>query len=178
MKEEIGLTRQIATSEGLQIKQSVVILVAAICMPMLTHLIPVQSSTPMGAMLLPIFYAPFIALIFFRFHVALIPALLAPVVSHFITGHPAMHLLPVMTTELVMFVGIAYLLLNKAGKLAWVAAPLAYIAAKAGSMLLLTIFPSLLNIAPLDFAIASIGNAIVGIGILLVINIVCLRLKK
>jgi hypothetical protein len=176
--KETKIIQSLNLSEGIQVKETILVLVATLFMPMLIHLIPVSGSTPVGAMLLPIFYAPLVAVIFFRLHVALIPALLAPAINYFLTGHPAAHLLPVMTIELVFFVAALAFILSRKNQISWIAAPLAYVIAKAGSVILLTVFPSLMEIGGIDFAIVSISNAWPGMIMLLLISIVCLKLKK
>ncbi|MCC5931678.1 MAG: hypothetical protein JJU28_20700 [Cyclobacteriaceae bacterium] len=176
--KETKIIQSLNLSEGIQVKETILVLAATLLMPMLIHLIPVSGSTPVGAMLLPIFYAPLVAVIFFRLHVALIPAILAPAINYFLTGHPAAHLLPVMTLELVVFVAAIAFILHKKSQISWIAAPLAYIIAKVGSVVLLTVFPSLMEIAGFEFAMISISNAWPGIIALLLINILCLKLKK
>lgn len=176
--KEAKIIQSLNLSEGIQVKETILVLAATLLMPMLIHLIPVSASTPVGAVLLPIFYAPLVAVIFFRFHVALIPALLAPVINYFLTGHPAAHLLPVMTIELVVFVSAIAFIISMKNQISWIAAPLAYVVAKVGSVILLSIFPALMEIGGFEFAMISLSNAWPGMIMLLIINIVCLKLKK
>ena len=83
----------------LQIKESVAVLAFSILIPFLIHFIPV-SGNPVGAVLLPIFIAPFIAVVFFRFNVGIIAALLSPVLNYLLTGNPVYGLLGIITLEL------------------------------------------------------------------------------
>jgi hypothetical protein len=94
-----------------QIKESVFVLAFSILLPFLIHFIPV-SGNPAGAVLLPIFIAPFIAVIFFRMNVALITALLSPILNYLLTGNPIYGTVGIITLELFSFVLIAGLLLR------------------------------------------------------------------
>jgi hypothetical protein len=95
----------------LQIKASVCVLTFSILIPFLIHFVPV-SGNPAGAVLLPIFIAPLIAIIFFRFHVGLIAALLSPLLNYLLTGNPVLGTVGIITSELCLFVIIASLLKN------------------------------------------------------------------
>ncbi|MGD1007936.1 MAG: hypothetical protein ABR980_11980 [Ignavibacteriaceae bacterium] len=94
-----------------QIKESVFVLAFSILIPFLIHFIPV-SGNPAGAVLLPIFIAPFIAVVFFRLNVAIIAALLSPVLNYLLTGNPVYGTVGIITLELVLFVFIAWLLIK------------------------------------------------------------------
>lgn len=77
---------------NMEIKQIVSILICSVLFPFLIHFIPYQSR-PIGAVLLPMFFAPLLAVIFFRLHVSVLTALLAPALNYFITGMPRFDLL-------------------------------------------------------------------------------------
>src|SRR5690606_39515597 len=70
---------------------------------------------------------------FFRLHVGMVPALLAPVLSLLVVGMPAPPVVARLTLDLAVFTLIAYLLVHRTGgrgaHFAGVA-PLAYIVAK------------------------------------------------
>ncbi|MFA5595764.1 MAG: hypothetical protein WDA15_10825 [Trueperaceae bacterium] len=99
----------------------------SVLLPVMVHLLPLSGHVPAGARLLPIFYAPLLGVLLGRPAAALTAALLAPLLNHLLTGMPAPSLLPTMTTELVLFSGLA-LLLAKRPHLAFLA-PLAWLAA-------------------------------------------------
>ena len=164
-------------SKGLQITPTIAILAATCLLPLMVHLIPFGTGAPAGAMLLPIFYLPFIALVFFKKHVALIAALLAPVINFLITGNPQWELVTLLSIELVAFVMLAASLLRH-HQLKWIAAPVGYLGAKLVSSLVLMLLPLLPNLQASDFLVQSIGTALPGILILIVINILVLKLKK
>ncbi|MEX0884645.1 MAG: hypothetical protein WDZ72_14340, partial [Cyclobacteriaceae bacterium] len=58
-----------------------IVISAAVLLPILIHLIPPVNGIPMGAYLLPMFYIPLISLLIFGRKIALIVAALAPVLN-------------------------------------------------------------------------------------------------
>lgn len=156
---------------GLHVKETTLLLAATALLPYLVHLLPLANETPWGAYLLPLFYAPFVGVALYRLHVGLIPALLAPTLSALLTGLPAGGMVALLTVELVLFTLAAYLFLRWKPRL-WVAAPLAYVAAKLVSGALVGVVPYFgVTAAPLDFIIGSLITAVPGMTILLVINL-------
>ena len=95
----------------LQIKESVIVLAFSILIPFMIHFIPVSGNS-VGAVLLPIFIAPFIAVVFFRLNVGLSAAILSPVLNYLLTGNPVYGTVGIITIELCLFVLIAKLLIN------------------------------------------------------------------
>ncbi|WP_194774663.1 hypothetical protein [Pararhodonellum marinum] len=162
--------------EGISyLKITGLILVVAASFPFFVHLIPPHNGYPVGAYLLPMFYIPFIALFIYNWKVALPVAILAPILNFMLTGNPQWGFLLVLTTELVLFTGIAFILL-KHNVLKWTAAPLGYIGAKVISTMLLFVFPLML-VAPLEFFFGSLARALPGIGILLLLNFMLLKYR-
>ncbi len=94
-----------------QIVETFILLVGSVLFQFLIHIIP-SSGTPLGAVLLAMFFAPLIAVIFFKAHTAFIVGILSPVLNYFITGSPRAEILPLMTIELVLFVSLLYLFFN------------------------------------------------------------------
>jgi hypothetical protein len=111
MPRTTSLTIESSLLNKVQIKESVFVLAFSILIPFLIHFIPV-SGNPAGAVLLPIFIAPFIAVVFFRLNVAVIAALLSPVLNYLLTGNPVYGIVGIITLELVLFVFIAWLLIK------------------------------------------------------------------
>jgi len=148
------------------------VLPLAIIFPIIVHLIPPYNGIPIGAYLLPMFYIPFVALVGYRLTVALIVATLAPILNFTLTGNPQWGFMAILTTELILFTALAYVMLK--GHLKWVAAPLGYIGAKVLSSVGLLAIP-LLDTAPFHFFTASLTNAAPGILILFVINILAVK---
>ena len=155
------------------IKTTALILLAAVFFPFFIHLIPPYNGFPIGAYLLPMFYIPFIALFWYDWKVALPIAILSPLLNFMITGSPQWGFLVVLTLELILFTGIAFLLLNHYN-LKWIAAPFGYIGAKVISSLLLLVIP-IMPAAPMEFFMGSLSRALPGIGILLLLNFLLLK---
>jgi hypothetical protein len=109
MSKTTSLALENSISDKLQIKESVLVLAFSVLIPVLVHLIPV-SGNPAGAVLLPIFIAPFIAVVFFRLNVGITAALLSPVLNYLLTGSPVSGAVGIITLELSLFVLAAWLL--------------------------------------------------------------------
>ncbi len=154
---------------------TVIVLAVCVGVPFLIHLIPFSGSVPIGAMLLPLFYAPLVAMILFRFQVAFVAAMLAPIVNYALTGQPILEITLLLSLELGLFSVFGYFLLQ--GRiLKWLAAPLAYIFAKLISSLMIGWFP--VEMTSLDFWMTSVSNGLTGLLILLVINVLVLQLWR
>jgi hypothetical protein len=177
MKNDRTLTLNQGIISQLHIKATLVALFASVAFPFLVHFLPPVQGTPMGAFVLAMFYAPLVAVLVTRFHVALVVAVAAPILNALITGHPHWAIVPVLTIELSLFVTFVFLL-NKYNKINWFSAPLAYVAAKSISALLIALFPIILNANPVDFWVNSISNGTIGIIILTIINILIIRHKS
>lgn len=145
-----------------------IVLFGTVAIPLLIHLIPASGPVPIGARLLPIFYAPLIATLLFRIHIGLIAAVLGPLLNYLLLGLPAPEILMPLTFELIIFVWTIYMLKGN-----WLMGPMAYLAAKVLSSSVMLLIPSFSpGPAPFDFFIQSITNAIPGLIVLLVIGIV------
>jgi hypothetical protein len=165
------------TSRGQTVRATVLALAATLLIPFLVHLIPAPGPVPIGARLLPMFYAPFVAAALFRYPVGLAAGVLAPVINHLLTGRPALPLMGILSVELAASVLVAAALL-RVPYLRWVAAPLSYLGAKVVSTTLLALLPGWMpGTAPLDFAFSSVANAWPGLVILLILNVAVLRSK-
>ena len=115
----------------------------AMLSPWVVHFIPSWDYGPIGAKLLPIFYAPLIAALTGRGQVAVGVALLAPWVNHFLFGMPARPIAILLTIEMAGFTIVATWLASRWSGQAWLG-PAAYLAAKPLSFLTLLLFPSIL----------------------------------
>ncbi|MEM1136195.1 MAG: hypothetical protein AAGI07_10170 [Bacteroidota bacterium] len=175
--EEIILSKN-QLVDTLQWKAVLGFTLLTLVLPFIFHLLPAINGTPAGAMFLPIFYAPFVALLFYRIHVGLIAGISAPIINHLITGNPAWEIVRVLSIELCIFVIIAAILLKLTPK-NFFAAPLAYVITKLVSMFILPI----LNLVPGDisgtmFFTNSVSNGFVGIILLGVVNFFALKMKN
>lgn len=118
------------------VRETAVLLVVAWLVPFLVHLVPWAGERPLGAHLLPLFWAAFAAVYLFGLRTGLLVGLFTPALNLALTGLPALERLAALGFELAAFVALAWWLLRR-GRTAWYIAPLAYVAAKAASALLL-----------------------------------------
>jgi len=174
-------TKSIALEQGvlsrIRIRATLIALVGGVATPFLAHMLPAYNGTPVGAILLAMFYAPLVAVLVSRFHVGLIVAALAPLLNVLITGHPDWSIAPVLTIELILFVSFVYFL-SRQKAIGWLSAPVAYIAAKTVSTAAIAVFPAILNVNPADFWLNSIVNGSAGLAVLTAINIAALKLRS
>ena len=119
---------------GVGARVNALALVVALAMPVLVHMAPWGGATPLGALLLPMFWAAFVAVFLHGAWAGLGVALLGPVLNTFLTRFPELRLNAVMSFELAVFVGVSWLALRgERGRGFWLLAPLACVAAKACS---------------------------------------------
>lgn len=131
----------------------------SVALPFLLHCIPNQSSVPIGAQFLPMFYAPFIAVFFFRPHVGMITALIAPLMNSWLTGLPVKEKIGFLTAELLIFTLISLWLIKKFPRF-FTNACLAFVAS--------TVICSYCFGA--DQLLTTLHNSLTGIALLLLIN--------
>lgn len=144
----------------------------AMLSPWVVHFIPAWDDSPIGAKLLPIFYAPLIAALTGRGQVAVLVAFLAPWINHLIFGMPARPIAILLTIELAGFSIVATWLASRWSGQAWLG-PAAYLAAKPLSFLTLLIFPSLLPpLSAAAYTASSTVTAWPGLAILAVLSVV------
>lgn len=144
-------------------------------LPFLVHLIPIGGAVPVGARLLPIFYAPLLAVWFFQPGVALFASLLMPFINHALTGMPTFNVAIILSVELTVF-SLTLIALKQRWPRLPVAAPLlAVLIGKLVSMLLLFIVP-LVPASPWYFFSQALVNALPGLLILLALNLALTRL--
>lgn len=154
-------------SNKLQVAETVSILILSVLIPFLVHFVPVSGS-PAGAVLLPIFIAPFIAVVFFRSSVAMITALFAPVLNYLITGNPVIGIVGLMTVELFLFVLITKALINLK-YINYIAAPVSVI---------ISMFAAQLVFSTASHFTTVLTTAIPGIVIIAVLNVLIIALTR
>jgi len=160
----------------LQVKETVLLLGGSVLLQFVVHLVPSYNNTPMGAILLAMFYAPLIAAIFFKPHVGIVTAALTPLVNYLLTGFPKPEQGAALTVELLVFVVAASFLLQKKN-LKYLSALLALLGAKAASWIVFAVFPIFTALTS-QFFVQSLINAIPGIFVILFLNIFLLRGKE
>ena len=118
-------------------REATVLLAIAWLIPFLVHLAPWPGARPLGAYLLPIFWATFVAVYFYGAGAGLLTGLFAPAVNLLVTGLPAWKSFGVAGVEVVIFVLFATWTVRRAPR-GWWWAPLGYLAARIVAALLLS----------------------------------------
>jgi len=118
-------------------RETTVLLAIAWLIPFLVHLAPWPGARPLGAYLLPMFWATFVAVYFYGAGVGLLTGLFAPAVNLALTGLPAWKSFGVAGVEVVGFV-LATTWAVRRGPRVWLWAPLGYLVARIGAALLLS----------------------------------------
>src|SRR5450432_4127652 len=111
------------------LRDAVLLLAMAWLVPFLVHLVPWSNPRPLGAYLLPAFWATFVAVYFFGTAAGLLTGLFMPALNLLLTGLPAWRWVGPMSLELVIFVLATAWTLRRAPQLALIA-PLGYFVAK------------------------------------------------
>lgn len=152
------------------------LLAVAWLVPFLVHVLPWSGARPLGAHLLPMFWATFVAVYFYGLRVGLLTGLFAPVINLIATGLPALQFLSVLAFELVVFAVFAWVMVSRKRSF-WLTAPLGYVVAKICSstvQLLVAPFGDLGE--PLRFFLGSLQNGLAGLAVLALINFGLVRL--
>ncbi|MFO7724376.1 MAG: hypothetical protein R6V45_02420 [Oceanipulchritudo sp.] len=151
--------------------EGMIVLTLTLFLPFLVHLLPSWDDSPLGAHLLPIFYAPLGALFLGRVGIAVGVSVLAPWVNHLLTGQPPVPMAVVLCFQLVVFS-----LLGAAFLKPWMPAFLTGPAAYAGALLASCCLGSLLHLTGNPFPLAlpafagTLLNALPGLIILALIG--------
>lgn len=165
------------TLTQIEIRAIFLTLAISIAIPFMVHLIPPIKGWPLGAFLLPIYFAPLIAVIKFRLHVAIVAGLLSPYLNMLITGHPMPIKVVPLTIEVIIFSVVVYLILRKWHKFP-AAAPIGFLAAIASRYLFSLVLPSVVQPMPLpEYALRTLVFTIPGVIILTIINWLLVRTR-
>ena len=158
------------------VREAAILLFIAWLIPFLVHLAPWAGARPLGAYLLPMFWATFIAVYFYGLGAGLLTGLFAPAVNLLVTGLPAWKFLSVMSLELVIIAVVTAWALRLAPRF-WLLAPLGYLVAKTGSTLLQSATLVFGDIgAPARFFATSLAGGAVGLAVLAIINFMLVRI--
>jgi hypothetical protein len=131
----LATTSPAGVFKKLTVREAAVLLAMAWLIPFLVHLAPWSGARPLGAYLLPVFWATFIAVYFYGAGAGLLTGLLAPAVNLLVTGLPAWKSFGSLSLELVVFVLATTWAVRRAPH-GWLFAPLGYLVAKSVSALL------------------------------------------
>ena len=121
----------------LTVRDAAVLLVMAWLIPFLLHLVPWSQPRPLGAYLLPMFWATFVAVYFYGIPAGLITGLCSPAINLLVTGLPAWRSFGAMGLELVVFVLITGWAVRQVPRF-WLLAPMGYCLAKTVTALILS----------------------------------------
>jgi hypothetical protein len=161
--------------KDLELKGAAILIAASLFVPFVVHLIPPANGVRLGAVLLPMFYVPLIAVIFYKFRTALVVTAFGPILNYLLTGSPVYESVPLLTFEVLLFVILLTILL-KYDKLNNLSALLSILPALIVPPLVFGLFRSS-GFSP-DHLLISLKNAVPGIIILTVLNIFLLRLRN
>jgi hypothetical protein len=115
-----------------QVPATLVTISLMIALPFLVHLAPPVAGIQMGAIVLPIFYAPLVAVFLFNPAVSIVAAMLAPYINLLITGRPTLPVASALSVEVLAFSGVLLALHRRNIYTVW-AVPAAYLLAKLAS---------------------------------------------
>jgi len=116
------------------VRPTALLLAIAWAIPFVLHMAPWGGAAPLGAFLLPMFWAAFIAVYLYGPGIGLIVGLFSPFLNLVATGLPVAAELRTLMFEVAIFVFLSWLVLRKPRlRKFWLLAPLAFIAAHACS---------------------------------------------
>jgi hypothetical protein len=96
----------------IQVSGAILTIGLMVGLPFIVHILPGIGNTPLGAILLPIYYAPLTAIFLFHPAVSVFAGLVVPYLNFLLTGQPIMAIAPALSVELVIF-SIAIYEINK-----------------------------------------------------------------
>ncbi|WP_154857415.1 hypothetical protein [Cyclobacterium xiamenense] len=150
-------------------------LTAAVLFPLLVHVAPPIQGSPTGAVLLPLFYVPLIALVLTDKVPALLAAIVSPSLNFLITGNEQWSLLLLLTVELTVFTLILQFLFSR-GRSYWAVITAIVLAKALGAGLILAF--GLMPVAPFAYFSQSLSTGLPGILMLLLLGFLLLGKKK
>lgn len=176
MSNEVQTVPESVVFRRAGIKETAVLLAVAWLIPFMVHLLPWSGDRPLGAHLLPMFWAAFAAVYLFGLRTGLIVGLFTPVINLLVTGLPVARWQLVLVFELIIFALVTWRMVRKTPRL-WLVAPMGYVAAKAASTLVQLVAAPFGDIGePGTFWIESLRNGLPGLAVLLVVNAALVRM--
>ena len=164
------LLRRLFPLRPLTWRGAVSLMLVAWLVPLVVHLVPWAGARPLGAHLLPAFWAAFVAVYLYGLGGGLVVALTVPVVKFLTGGLPWFGNAGELSLELVLFSGFAALALHR-----WpavrVTAPVAWLAAKVAAVGVLVATSARVGGGPWsDVLLSALATALPGLGVLLALN--------
>lgn len=151
-------------------------LIAAVLFPIVVHLLPSVQGTPVGAILLPMFYVPLVALLLIDRVPALVAAALSPTLNFLISGNEQWSLLILLSFELMVFTLVISYLFSKNAPF-WTVVPGIFLAKVAGAGLIAGF--GLLPLSPITYFVQSLYTGLPGIVMLLALSfLLMVKMKK
>lgn len=139
-------------------------------LPYMVHFIPSWDDSPIGAKLLPIFYAPLVAALTRKMHVSVVASVVSPWLNHLLTGSPALPMAMMLCIQLVPFCLLAFYFGRRFPGQFWIG-PVAYLVSRPLVLALFVLFPGAMPpVDPLTFLAATTLQAAPGILILGIIS--------
>lgn len=164
-------TKELAVSNISIPLQIGLVLSATILLPLFIHLIPSINGVPVGAYLIPFFYAPLIAIYLFKPLPVAFAGVLAPFIYYLISGAPAINMVSVISLEIVSFIYLMHIMNTTFNKAIWIA-PAAYLSAKIVSFLILFLLPvDIIISTPVNHLLTSTFYALPGMAVLFIISL-------
>ena len=153
----------------LSVRDAAVLLAIATTAPLLVHMLPSWDAAPVGAHLLPMFWATFVAAYFYGGTVGALTGLVSPPINMLFTALPAWSMVAVLGGELAVFALVSAWLVRRAPG-SWYPAPLAAVAAILSCAALQAILPIFGNVFTGRLPVASLAAGLPGIALLGAIN--------
>ena len=152
-------------------RETTVLLVVAGLVPFLVHLLPWSGHRPLGVYVLPVFWTTFLAVYFRGAVTGLLVGLVTPLINLLVTGLPVSLTVGSMCLEVIFFVLAASWLVRRWPGL-WLAAPLAWVAAKGLAVTVQNFIPVFAeHDYPWQHLARSTQNGLAGLVVLAVINL-------
>ncbi|MFC1647247.1 hypothetical protein ACFL1A_03100 [Patescibacteria group bacterium] len=159
------------------VEETVIIIVGATVLPLTFHFIPNIGIASMGARFLPMYYAPFLSVVFFPLKTAIIISVLAPYLNHILTGNPKENFVLGLTLHLILYSFLCYVSSRQFNKSIF-NAPLSYIL----SLFIMQLYWYYLGHFNIEGAIMSGLNTLIvglpGVGALFLLNIILYVVRK
>jgi hypothetical protein len=158
---------------------SLVITIGTVVPVLLVGLVPLAKWIPLHDIVLPMYFAPFFAVFFFHFKVAIPTAILSPILIAFVQNDVKPDLILLNTLLLTLFIAITTGL-KKIPIINWLSAPIAGFICIAALHIFAVFEEQVLtyNLPPSEHFIESLKNGVLGLSLLFATNVLCIKYKE